>query len=203
MTVSMDAYEHNALKKGYRYIAGVDEVGRGPLAGPVVAAAVIFSSPPLDLGIRDSKTLSSLQRNAVLLDIYRKALSVGVGVIWMDEIETTNIHIASLKAMTEAVKRLNPLPDFILIDGSFPINISSPQLPIIKGDSKSVSIAAASIVAKTVRDNVMSAYHGIFPNYNFIKHKGYATPEHLWAIKSFGPCPIHRKTFKGVKEYLT
>ena len=203
MTVSMDAYEHNALKKGYRYIAGVDEVGRGPLAGPVVAAAVIFSSPPLDLGIRDSKTLSSLQRNTVLLDIYRKALSVGVGVIWMDEIETTNIHIASLKAMTEAVKRLNPLPDFILIDGSFPINISSPQLPIIKGDSKSVSIAAASIVAKTVRDNVMSAYHGIFPNYNFIKHKGYATPEHLWAIKSFGPCPIHRKTFKGVKEYLT
>ena len=203
MTVSMDAYEHDALKKGYRYIAGVDEVGRGPLAGPVVAAAVIFSSPPLDLGIRDSKTLSSLQRNTVLLDIYRKALSVGVGVIWMDEIETTNIHIASLKAMTEAVKRLNPLPDFILIDGSFPINISSPQLPIIKGDSKSVSIAAASIVAKTVRDNVMSAYHGIFPNYNFIKHKGYATPEHLWAIKSFGPCPIHRKTFKGVKEYLT
>ena len=203
MTVSMDAYEHDALKKGYRYIAGVDEVGRGPLAGPVVAAAVIFSSPPLDLGIRDSKTLSSLQRNTVLLDIYRKALSVGVGVIWMDEIETTNIHIASLKAMTEAVKRLNPLPDFILIDGSFPINISSPQLPIIKGDSKSVSIAAASIVAKTVRDNVMSAYHGIFPNYNFIKHKGYATPEHLWAIKSFGHCPIHRKTFKGVKEYLT
>ena len=203
MTVSMDAYEHDALKKGYRYIAGVDEVGRGPLAGPVVAAAVIFSSPPLDLGIRDSKTLSSLQRNTVLLDIYRKALSVGVGVVWMDEIETINIHKASLKAMTEAVKRLNPLPDFILIDGSFPINISSPQLPIIKGDSKSVSIAAASIVAKTVRDNVMSAYHGIFPNYNFIKHKGYATPEHLWAIKSFGPCPIHRKTFKGVKEYLT
>jgi len=200
----MDAHEHDALKKGYRYIAGVDEVGRGPLAGPVVAAAVIFpSSPPLHLGIRDSKALSATQRNKIVLDIYREALSVGVGVVWMDEIETINIHKASLKAMTEAVKRLNPLPDFILIDGSFPINISIPQLPIIKGDSKSVSIAAASIVAKTVRDNVMSAYHGIFPNYNFIKHKGYATPEHLWAIKSFGPCPIHRKTFKGVKEYLT
>src|SRR3990172_4318978 len=155
MTVSMDAYEHDALKKGYRYIAGVDEAGRGPLAGPVVAAAVIFSTPPLHLGIRDSKTLSPLQRNALLPDIYREALAVAIGVVWMDEIETTNILAASLKAMTHAVKKLNPSPDFILIDGQFPLNISIPQLPIIKNDPKTLSIAAASIVAKTVRDSIM------------------------------------------------
>lgn len=200
----MDAYEQDALKKGYRYIAGVDEAGRGPLAGPVVAAAVIFASPlPLHFGIRDSKALSPSQRGSILLDIYREAVSVGVGVVWTDEIETTNIHAASLKAMVEAVKRLNPLPDFILIDGSFPIDLSISQLPIIKGDSKSVSIAAASIVAKTARDNIMAAYHRIFPQYNFMKHKGYGTQEHLAAIKCLGPSPIHRKTFKGVKEYLS
>lgn len=200
----MDAFEQDALKKGYRYIAGADEAGRGPLAGPVVAAAVIFTfPPPLDLGIRDSKALSPSQRNNILLDIYREAVSVGVGVVWMDEIETTNIHTASLKAMAKAIKRLNPLPDFILIDGSFPIDLSISQLPVIKGDSKSVSIAAASIVAKTVRDSIMTAYHNIFPSYNFTKHKGYGTAEHLEAIKCFGPSPIHRKTFKGVKEYLS
>ncbi|MBI3397846.1 MAG: ribonuclease HII [Deltaproteobacteria bacterium] len=200
----MDAYEQQAIKEGYRYIAGTDEAGRGPLAGPVVAAAVVFKfPPPLHLGIRDSKTLSPSQRDNILLNIYREAVSVGVGVVWIDEIETTNIHTASLKAMAEAIKRLNPLPDFILIDGSFPIDLSISQLPVIKGDTKSVSIAAASIVAKTVRDSIMGAYHVIFPNYNFIKHKGYGTTEHLEAIKCFGPSPIHRKTFKGVKEYLS
>ena len=197
----MDAHEQGALKRGYRYIAGVDEAGRGPLAGPVVAAAVIFSSLPLNVGIKDSKTLSPLQRKTILLDIYREALAIGICVVWMDEIETTNILAASLKAMTHAVKKLNPSPDFILIDGQFPLNISIPQLPVIKGDAKSVSIAAASIVAKTVRDSIMDAYHTIFPSYDFIKNKGYGTAKHLAAIKYFGPCPIHRKTFKGVKEY--
>ena len=197
----MDAHEQGALKRGYRYIAGVDEAGRGPLAGPVVAAAVIFSSLPLNVGIKDSKALSPLQRKTILLDIYREALAIGIGVVWMDEIETTNILAASLKAMTHAVKKLNPSPDFILIDGQFPMNISIPQLPVIKGDAKSVSIAAASIVAKTVRDSIMDAYHTIFPSYDFIKNKGYGTAKHLEAIKYFGPCPIHRKTFKGVKEY--
>lgn len=199
----MDAYEQDAFKKGYRYIAGTDEAGRGPLAGPVVAAAVIFSSPPLHLGIRDSKTLTPLQRNALLPDIYREALAVAIGIVWMDEIETTNILAASLKAMTHAVKKLNPSPDFVLIDGQFPLDISIPQLPVIKGDSKSVSIAAASIVAKIVRDSIMDVYHTIFPSYNFIKNKGYGTAKHLEAIKYFGPCPIHRKTFKGVKEYIS
>ncbi|MBI5874310.1 MAG: ribonuclease HII [Deltaproteobacteria bacterium] len=231
----MDSYEQQAIKEGYRYIAGTDEAGRGPLAGPVVAAAVIFKfPPPLHLGIRDSKTLSPSQRDNILLNIYREAVSVGVGVVWMDEIETTNIHAASLKAMADAVNKLNPSPDFLLIDGKFPIPFKYPvyrhngagitgqvstsirQQPVVKGDSKSVSIAAASIVAKTVRDSIMGAYHVMFPNYNFImgayhvmfpnynfiKHKGYATPEHLEAIKCFGPSPIHRKTFKGVKEYL-
>ncbi len=197
----MDAHEQGALKRGYRYIAGVDEAGRGPLAGPVVAAAVIFSSLPLNVGIKDSKALSPLQRKTILLDIYREALAIGIGVVWMEEIETTNILAASLKAMTHAVKKLNPSPDFILIDGQFPLNISIPQLPVIKGDAKSVSIAAASIVAKTVRDSIMDAYHTIFPSYDFIKNKGYGTAKHLEAIKYFGPCPIHRKTFKGVKEY--
>ena len=198
----MDAHEQGALKRGYRYIAGVDEAGRGPLAGPVVAAAVIFSSLPLNVGIKDSKALSPLQRKTILLDIYREALAIGIGVVWMEEIETTNILAASLKAMTHAVKKLNPSPDFILIDGQFPLNISIPQLPVIKGDAKSVSIAAASIVAKTVRDSIMDAYHTIFPSYDFIKNKGYGTAKHLEAIKYFGPSPIHRKYFKGVKEYI-
>jgi len=198
----MDAHEQGALKRGYRYIAGVDEAGRGPLAGPVVAAAVIFSSLPLNVGIKDSKALSPLQRKTILLDIYREALAIGIGVVWMEEIETTNILAASLKAMTHAVKKLNPSPDFILIDGQFPLNISIPQLPVIKGDAKSVSIAAASIVAKTVRDSIMDAYHTIFPSYDFIKNKGYGTAKHLEAIKHFGPCPIHRKCFKGVKECI-
>lgn len=205
----MDAYEQEAFKNGYRFIAGVDEVGRGPLAGPVVSAAVIFpssytnSSPLLNLGIRDSKTLSARQRNKILLDIYRYAISVGLGIIWVDDIETYNIHTASLKAMAIAVKRLNTIPDFILVDGLFPIkDVSIPQLPIIKGDQLSVSIAAASVVAKTVRDSIMSSYHNTFPCYNFIKNKGYGTKEHLIAIKQFGPSPIHRKYFKGVKEYL-
>lgn len=200
----MDAFERDAFKKGYRYIAGVDEAGRGPLAGPVVAAAVIFQfPPPLHLGIRDSKTLSPSQRDNLLLAIYREALSVGIGIVWTDEIEASDIHAASLRAMAEAIKRLNPLPDFILIDGSFPVDLSIPQLPVIKGDLKNVSIAAASIVAKTVRDSIMGAYHAVFPDYNFIKHKGYGTAEHLKAIKFFGPSPIHRRTFKGVKEYLS
>jgi len=199
----MDAYEQEALNKGCRLIAGVDEAGRGPLAGPVVAAAVVFHTLPIHLGIRDSKTLSPLQRNALLPDIYREALAIAIGVVWMDEIETTNILAASLKAMTHAVKKLNPSPDFILIDGQFSLDISIPQLPVIKGDSKSVSIAAASIVAKTVRDSIMDAYHAIFPSYDFIKNKGYGTAKHLEAIKYFGPCPIHRKTFKGVKEYIS
>ncbi|HLA50774.1 MAG TPA: ribonuclease HII [Thermodesulfobacteriota bacterium] len=199
----MDAYEQDAFKKGCRHIAGVDEAGRGPLAGPVVAAAVIFSTPPLHLGIRDSKTLSPLQRNALLPDIYREALAVAIGIVWMDEIDRINILAASLKAMAHAVKKLNPSPDFVLIDGQFPLDIPIPQLPVIKGDSKSVSIAAASIVAKTVRDSIMDAYHVIFPSYDFIKNKGYGTAKHLEAIKYFGPCPIHRKTFKGVKEQLS
>ena len=197
------AYEQDAFNKGCRHIAGVDEAGRGPLAGPVVAAAVIFPTPPLHLGIRDSKTLSPLQRNRLLPNIYHEALAVAIGVVWMDEIETTNILAASLKAMAHAVKKLNPSPDFVLIDGQFPLDISIPQLPVIKGDSKSVSIAAASIVAKTVRDSIMDAYHAIFPSYDFIKNKGYGTAKHLEAIKYFGPCPIHRKTFKGVKEYIS
>ncbi|HBR17412.1 MAG: ribonuclease HII [Deltaproteobacteria bacterium RIFCSPLOWO2_12_FULL_43_16] len=200
----MDAYEQAAFKKGYNLIAGVDEAGRGPLAGPVVAAAVIFKfPPPLHLGIRDSKTLSPSQRDNILLNIYREAVSVGVGVVWMDEIETTNIHAASLRAMADAVKKLNPSPQFILVDGPFPIKtISTSQLPIIKGDALSVSVAAASIVAKIVRDNIMAAYHNAFPQYNFIKNKGYGTSEHLAAIKYFGPSPIHRRGFKGVKEHL-
>lgn len=202
-TLQLDSYEQDAIKQGCRYIAGVDEAGRGPLAGPVVAGAVIFHTPmPLDLGIRDSKTLSPLQRKTIVLDIYREAAAVGVGIVWMDEIEEINIHHASLLAMADAVKKLNPAPEFILVDGTFPIDSNIPQMPIIKGDSLSVSIAAASIVAKTVRDGIMDIYHTIFPCYNFIKNKGYGTTEHLEAIRRFGPSPVHRRGFKGVKEHL-
>lgn len=196
---TIDSYEKDAFKKGHRFVAGVDESGRGPLAGPVVAAAVIFPEPPRDAGIKDSKTLTPSKREAIVLSIYRQALSIGVGVVWPEEIDRLNIHRASMVAMEKAVASLGPVaPDLLLIDGPFPIDSLVPQIPIVSGDSKSVSIAAASIVAKTFRDRLMRAYHRLYPDFNFIKNKGYGTEEHMIAINSKGPCPIHRRSFRGV-----
>ncbi len=195
----MDLHEKDARSNGFRAVAGIDEAGRGPLAGPVVAGAVIFLSiPPKELGIRDSKTLTPSKRDSLVFEIYKIAAAVGIGVIWPDEIDAINIHKASLKAMEKAVSSLEILPDLLLIDGSFPIDSDLPQRPIVSGDSLSVSIAAASIVAKTTRDKIMDSYHLIFPRYNFSSNKGYGTKEHLAALKAFGPSPIHRRSFRGV-----
>ncbi len=195
----MDLHEKDARSNGFKAVAGIDEAGRGPLAGPVVAAAVIFSSlPTKDLGIKDSKTLTPSKRELLVFEIYKIASAVGVGVIWPEEIDLINIHRASLKAMEKAVSSLEVLPDYLLVDGSFPISSSISQRPIVSGDALSVSIAAASIIAKTTRDRIMDSYHGTFPQYNFLSNKGYGTKEHLDALKEFGPSPIHRRSFRGV-----
>lgn len=207
--LQIDFYEKEALKKGFKTIAGVDEAGRGPLAGPVVAAAVIFpfslcneSEGIFNLGIRDSKKLTAVQRENISLKIFQNAVSIGLGIVWTDEIERINILNAAQKAMANAVDRLTSHPDFLIIDGPFKIPHAAEQLPIIKGDSLSVSIAAASIIAKVARDRIMDGYHHLFPEYKFKNHKGYGTSCHLESIKRHKPSPIHRKGFKGVKEHI-
>ena len=197
-----DYFERTLYRRGYQRIAGVDEVGRGPLAGPVVAAAVIL--PPEGIGAKlfDSKKISPKKREDLYQLIISKARGVGIGTVGQDEIDLLNILQASLKAMTLAVENLPNPPDFILIDGPHGFNLAIPQKPIPKGDQLSDSIAAASIVAKVTRDRMMLEYHQRYPQYNFAKHKGYGTKDHRDAIEKFGLCEFHRKTFKGVKEYL-
>lgn len=191
----MDAFEKNAYREGYQFIAGVDEAGRGPLAGPVVAAAVIFPADYFNSEIKDSKKISSLQREKLYDVIVKEAVAVGVKVIDADVIDHCNILQATLRAMREAVLELSTSPDFILVDGLHPIPIFTPQKTIVKGDSLSISIAAASIIAKVSRDRIMEIYHRQFPHYNFQRNKGYGTKEHLDAIREFGICKIHRKSF--------
>ncbi len=199
----MKRYEKEGLREGYRLIAGVDEVGRGPLAGPVVASAVLFASPPDIPGIKDSKSLRPAQREALLLSINREAITIGVGIVWPSSIDEINIHHASLLAMERAVNSLNPLPHLLLIDGPYPIKSPLPQKPIVRGDSLSVSIAAASIVAKTARDRVMDAYDTLYPGYGLNRNKGYGTREHREALVRLGSTAIHRKSFRGVKREST
>lgn len=194
--------EREVYAKGYRFIAGVDEAGRGPLAGPVVAAAVILPEDHDIPGIADSKKLSAGKREALFSEIHEHAQAVGVGIVDQREIEKINILQASLKAMQSAVADLGFQVDYILVDGIHPIPTKIPQSTIKKGDTISPSIAAASIIAKVTRDRIMVKYHSIYPQYNFAKNKGYGTEEHMLAIKRFGCCEIHRRTFRGVKEYL-
>ncbi|MGH7908433.1 MAG: ribonuclease HII [Thermodesulfobacteriota bacterium] len=178
--------------------AGVDEAGRGPLAGPVVAAAVILPEECEIQGLNDSKKLSHQKREILFDQIKAVAVSIGVGIIEPDEIDRINILRATLHAMENAVKRLDPRPHFLFIDGNIRTSLLIPQETITGGDSTCNSIAAASIIAKVTRDLIMYDYHNIHPEYNFKKHKGYPTKEHFEALRKFGPCPIHRKTFKGV-----
>jgi len=194
-------YEHRAARSGCRRIAGVDEAGRGPLAGPVVAAAVILPPAFHDPRITDSKKLSPDQRERLYDVIYHGALSVGIGIVDSGEIDRINILQASLLAMRMAVQNLAPPPDHLLIDGTFPTGLELSQEPIPKGDALSISIAAASIVAKVSRDRMMDIYHVHYPRFGFIRHKGYPTREHQAAIQAFGCSPIHRKTFRGVREH--
>ncbi len=181
-------------------VAGLDEAGRGPLAGPVVAAAVVLPTGFPVSDINDSKKLTSKKRERLFDHIYAHADAVGIGMIDALEIDRINILRASLSAMTLAVENLNPSPDFLLVDGKFSIPSEIPQLPIIKGDALSISISAASIVAKVTRDRMMKRYHQDYPQFGFDRHKGYPTRAHRDAIMQFGPCPIHRQSFRGVGE---
>ncbi|MER3446913.1 MAG: ribonuclease HII [Candidatus Dadabacteria bacterium] len=180
--------------------AGVDEAGRGPLAGPVVAAAVILPEGCEIDGLNDSKKLSAGKRESLFHQIKSLAIVTGIGIVEPEEIDRINILRATLLAMEIAVKNLSPQPDYLLIDGNTRIPLLIPQETVVKGDSRCCSIAAASIIAKVIRDSIMDDYHNIYPQYNFKKHKGYPTQEHFDALRRFGSCPIHRKTFKGVSS---
>jgi ribonuclease HII len=198
-------YERSAARAGCRRIAGVDEAGRGPLAGPVVAAAVILPAGFPEAGITDSKKLTAARRERGYGIVYRHALSVGIGIVDAHEIDRINILRASLAAMAVAVANLRPPPDHLLIDGSFRTPAALPphrQQPIPKGDALSVSIAAASIVAKVTRDRLMAVYDHYYPQFGFARHKGYPTRDHRQAIQAFGCSSIHRLSFAGVKEHL-
>ena len=185
-------------RDGFGLIAGVDEAGRGPLAGPVVAAAVIFPEKVELSGIRDSKAMTENSREKAFSVICEKALAISIGVISHRVIDEINILRASLEAMKRAVSTLDAGPDFILVDGIHKIPVPIPQKCLIKGDQICRSISAASIMAKVYRDRIMYSYHAIFPEYAFFKHKGYATTGHRLALKNHGPSPIHRLTFNGV-----
>jgi ribonuclease HII len=200
VTLDLEWFEIDACSRGFRRVAGVDEAGRGPLAGPVVAAAVILNrETPLD-GIRDSKQLTPRKRREAYHRICRDALAIGVGVIDAGVIDHINILQAALFAMAVAVEHLDPRPDYLLIDGTHCTALPLAQKAIPKGDARSVSIAAASIVAKVTRDQLMERYHERFPDYRFDQHKGYPTLAHREAVRKFGCCPIHRRSFKGVSD---
>ena len=184
----------------YTYIGGIDEVGRGPLAGPVCAACVILPKDCDILHINDSKKLSEKKRESLYDEIIEKAICFGVGSSNASRIDEINILQATYEAMKNSIADMNPQPDLLLVDAETIPNLSIEQLSIIKGDSKSISIAAASIVAKVVRDRLMVAYDKIFPQYNFASNKGYGSKEHIEAIKKYGPCPIHRRSF--IKNFI-
>lgn len=188
--------ENSIRRLGFFRVAGVDEVGRGCLAGPVVAAAVVLDSRRPISGIRDSKLLSSKARERLFLQILERAVAYAVGSVGPDDIDRLNIHNASLLAMREAVKSLVPPPDFVLVDG-FPVpDIAISQRALIGGDRRSVVVAAASILAKVTRDRQMCELHDKDPRYGFDRHKGYATAEHVRAIGRHGYSIVHRKSFK-------
>ena len=195
-------FEGVARRQGYAQVAGIDEAGRGPLAGPVVAAAVLLP-PDLDLpGVNDSKKLSAATRERLFTEIMARAVAVGVGCSQAQEIDRINILQATLQAMEQAVRLLAPTPDYLLIDGISAVPINIPQKTLKQGDSRSVSIAAASIIAKVTRDRLMVEYDREFPGYGFAAHKGYGCESHMQAIARLGPCPIHRRTFRGVREHV-
>jgi len=192
-------YESLVRKAGYRVIAGVDEAGRGPLAGPVVAAAVILPEGTILDGVRDSKEMTQSAREKSFCLIREKAVSVSVGVVSASDIDRTDILKASLEAMKRAILSLEPQPDFCLVDGIHPVPVPIPYRCLKKGDRLSHSISAASVVAKVYRDRIMCSFHGQFPVYGFSENKGYGTAQHLAALRAHGACPIHRTTFRGVE----
>lgn len=194
-------FETVARGQGFRTIAGVDEAGRGPLAGPVVAAAVILPEGWIIPGVDDSKKLTESMRNRLYDRIMNEAVSVGVGISDNRTIDRINILQATLRAMESAVRELSVHPDCLLIDGISKTSLHIHQKTIKKGDSRSQSVAAASIIAKVTRDRMMEEYDRQYPEYGFAGHKGYGSASHLAAIAEFAPCPIHRLSFRGVKEH--
>ncbi len=191
-------FEREAWGRGLRRVAGVDEVGRGPLAGPVVAAAVILDPARRIRGLRDSKLLTESQRERLAEEIWAKALSVGLGEADPAIIDQINILEATRLAMRQALTRLREPPHLVLIDAVRLPALEYPQRAIIKGDRRSASIAAASIVAKVYRDRLMGEWDEQYPGYGFAEHKGYATTSHQVALRRYGPCPLHRRSFRGV-----
>ncbi len=193
------AFERAAHDSGYRRVAGLDEAGRGPLAGPVVAAAVILPESLLIPGLNDSKKLTAAQRDRLYQVIVDSAVAYGIAVADERTIDEINILEASIVAMERALRSIDPAPDYLLIDGNFTLaRVRLPQRPIVKGDSRSHSIAAASILAKVTRDRLMVELHDRYPQYNFKKHKGYGTAEHLAMLREHGPCDAHRRSFEPV-----
>ena len=196
----MSVFEEKAKEAGFVHIAGIDEAGRGPLAGPVVAAAVILDPDQPIPGVNDSKKLSPSARAKLKVLIEEKALAIGVGIVDEKVIDDINILEATKRAMQQAVENLSVKPDLLLIDALRLPRISLPQEDIIKGDAKSVSIAAASIIAKETRDAMLREYDAVYPQYGFAQHKGYGTKQHMEAIRTYGMCPIHRRSF--LKKFL-
>lgn len=188
-------FEQKYWKRGIRFVAGVDEAGRGPLAGPVVASAVIFEQGVAIDGVNDSKKLTEKKREELFRTIHKKALAIGIGVVSHDVIDRINILQASFLAMNKALDQLKLLPEQLLVDGNFFRHEKFPVENIVKGDSLSHSIAAASIVAKVTRDALMKELHEQYPQYGFAQHKGYGTKAHIEAIRLYGYSPIHRRSF--------
>jgi ribonuclease HII len=195
-------FERCSLKAGYTCIAGLDEAGRGPLAGPVVAAAVVLPVGLLISGLTDSKQVSEQERERLFEVIRAQAVCFGVGIADERTIELVNILQATIIAMERALQALNPQPDYLLIDAISLPRVRLPQKPLVKGDFRSHSIAAASILAKVTRDRIMLELHKKYPCYNFQNHKGYGTKEHLSLLQEHGPCDAHRKTFNPVARML-
>ncbi|MGX7201188.1 ribonuclease HII [Enterococcus plantarum] len=195
----MQQFENEARAKGHRLIVGIDEVGRGPLAGPVVAAAVILPENFKLLGVNDSKKLSAKKRDELYNEIQNQAISIGIGMVDHHKIDEINIYQASKMAMGIALEDLCFVPDYLLID-AMTLDVNIPQESIIKGDARSISIAAASIVAKVIRDRMMENYAKTYPGYGFENNAGYGTKEHLLGLERQGICEIHRKTFAPIKN---
>lgn len=191
----MRVYECQYADRGF--LCGIDEVGRGPLAGPVVAGAVILPVDCEILWLNDSKKLSEKKRELLYDEIMEKAVAVGIGAVSPERIDEINILQATYEAMRTAISKLSVKPDLLLNDAVKIPGVELPQVPIIKGDAKSVSIAAASIVAKVTRDRMMVQYEDLYPGYEFASNKGYGSARHIAALKSLGPCPIHRRSFIG------
>ena len=198
--MAMNAFELACQQNGYKQIAGIDEAGRGALAGPVIAAAVILPINCSIDGLNDSKQLTPKQRDQLYEEIHRVAMSISVGSVDNQAIDNLNILNATLLAMKEAVEKLTPQPDYVLVDGIHLPQVDIPSEAIPKGDSRSYSIAAASIIAKITRDRLMMELDRTYPNYGFLKHKGYPTSQHRQAIAQFGASEIHRHTFKLIPD---